>query len=368
MPYVSLRSFLLLALLALTGCAGARVDFTPEASSARVEARDIAAGEGLFPVVEAGRWGYMDRRGEVVISPRFQFATPFSEGLAAAKQGNLWGYLSPDGTWAIAPQFASARGFSDGRGLVGVGGAKERRFGFVDATGAFVVPTVLPYALSYSEGLALVRLADKQTLVQKLFSPRSTLVFLDRDGEVAVRVPASGISAASFSGGLAPYEKSQGLFRSTTWGYLDAQGREVIAAELDGPAFRHTDGLARVASGGEVGFVDRGGEFVIPPQYALAFSFSEGFAPVQVGGAWGFADASGALAIAPRFQQARGFSEGLAAVQVGRQWGYIDAAGDLAIRATYTKAEPFARGLARVYEGRLLRYIDASGAVVWAQD
>src|SRR6266480_2604141 len=36
----------------------------------------------LFPVVEHGKWGYIDKAGKIVMSKAYSFAQPFSEGLA----------------------------------------------------------------------------------------------------------------------------------------------------------------------------------------------------------------------------------------------------------------------------------------------
>lgn len=38
--------------------------------------------EPPFPVVEHGKWGYMDKTGKIVISPTYYDAHPFIEGLA----------------------------------------------------------------------------------------------------------------------------------------------------------------------------------------------------------------------------------------------------------------------------------------------
>ncbi len=365
--------FALLALVVvLVGCGSSRLSVSSTPSAAEVSAEDRLAGDDLFAIVDAGRWGYMDRQGRVVISPRYDYATPFAEGRAAVRAGAEWGYIAPGGTWVIEPTYSAAAAFSDGRALVSRGIGKSEKFGFIDASGAEVVAIQLPYALSYSEGLALVRLTEVEpTPVEALMASfRGDLsaygyAFLDRDGRVAFDVP--GIAAASFAGGLAPFEESRGLVRSTEWGYLDRQGNIAVPATLDGPAFRHTEDLARVGESGEIGFVDREGAFVIEPVYDLAFAFSEGLAPVKFKGKWGFVSASGEPAISAVFLAALPFSEGLAAVQSANGWGYVDASGKTVIAPQFSRADPFDRGLARVYNGRSLRYIDKSGEVVWAQ-
>ena len=40
----------------------------------------------------AEKWGYLDGKGKIVISPQFDKAESFAEGLAAVKAGDNWGY------------------------------------------------------------------------------------------------------------------------------------------------------------------------------------------------------------------------------------------------------------------------------------
>ena len=364
-----------LFLLALAGCSTPKLTLELAESAGEITDADVEAGDALYAITENGLWGYMDRSGRVVIAPQFDFAAPFSEGRANVRMGGEWGFIAPSGAWVVRPRYDYVAGFSDGRALVGKGRTMgARRYGFIDAAGVEVVPTELPFAWNYSEGLALVRMRKNDTvgvlesLLARIGLRASTdtgYAFLDRDGTVAFRVP--GLSAASFSGGLAPFERDRGWFQSSTWGYLDRDGNVAVAPTLDGPAFRHIDGLARAGESGQIGFIDREGAFVIAPEYDLAFAFADGLAPVKVDDLWGFVDTSGEVVISPQFRTALSFSEGLAPVQTETGWGFVNTSGDVVIPATYTRVDPFSRGLARVYENRLLRYVDASGAVVWAQ-
>ncbi len=49
--------------------------------------------EGLFPVRENGMWGYIDRKGKVVIEPQFESAKNFSEGFALVSKSGKYGYI-----------------------------------------------------------------------------------------------------------------------------------------------------------------------------------------------------------------------------------------------------------------------------------
>ncbi len=92
-----------------------------------------------------GKVGFFDRRGKVVIEPRYSFALPFSEGLAAVCEGcteqpdgehtklagGRWGFIDRRGTLVIPARFDEAAAFEHGRARVRV----EGRAGRIDRTG-----------------------------------------------------------------------------------------------------------------------------------------------------------------------------------------------------------------------------------------
>src|SRR6218665_3143287 len=49
-------------------------------------------------------WGCIDKNGNIVISPQFDYALRFQEGLARIKLGGKWGYIDKNGNIAIKPQ------------------------------------------------------------------------------------------------------------------------------------------------------------------------------------------------------------------------------------------------------------------------
>ena len=91
--------------------------------------------------------------GNLVVEPRFAMAGPFSEGLAAVRdEAGRTGYIKPDGTWAVEPLWLEeAHPFAAGRARVKLNG----RFGYLDATGRFVIPPQYLRADDFREGLAV---------------------------------------------------------------------------------------------------------------------------------------------------------------------------------------------------------------------
>ena len=67
--------------------------------AARPGLAEAVKGAGLFPIVQAGKYGYIDRAGTVVIAPRFDQAIDFmaGSGLAGVRFGDAWGAIDVKG-------------------------------------------------------------------------------------------------------------------------------------------------------------------------------------------------------------------------------------------------------------------------------
>ncbi len=72
----------------------------------------------LFAIRQNGKVGYIDKKGEIVITPQFDTAWPFSEGLALIEDDGKYGYIDKKGEIVITPQFDYARSFSEGLALI----------------------------------------------------------------------------------------------------------------------------------------------------------------------------------------------------------------------------------------------------------
>lgn len=115
--------------------------------------------EELGAVKQDGSWGYIDRSGDYVIQPRFEWAEPFSEGLAAVKYKGCYGFIDRSGAFVIDPQFLVARYFS-----IGLAPAKtEDGWLYIDQDGNTVIAGPFEMAESFSTAaeLAAVRVDGK---------------------------------------------------------------------------------------------------------------------------------------------------------------------------------------------------------------
>ena len=163
-----------------------------------------------------------------------------------------------------------------------------------------------------------------------------------------------------------------------------------------------SDGMAAVKEDGMWGYIDRLGQWIIPPSYAFPIgSFSSGlsyigkqffnkngnpafggtnfenarsFSPkgqnalaaVQISGQWGFIDLNGEFVISPKYDDAGDFSDSsdglsLAPIKVGGIWGYVDRKGRELIMSNFDYAWSFSGEFAAVMVEGSVGYINRTG-------
>ena len=127
---------------------------------------------GLAAVQSKSKWGYIDKKGMMIVQTQFDAAGPFAEGLAQIQIANKMGYIDATGKIVIEPRFEldtqqedpdekieMIGKFVDGLACVrfAVGAEANAHWGFIDKTGKFVIPPHYEKAEMFSEGLAAVQ-------------------------------------------------------------------------------------------------------------------------------------------------------------------------------------------------------------------
>ena len=121
---------------------------------------------GRFPVCVDGKWGYIDTTGAIVIKPKFDNASRFSEDLASVKIDGKYGYIDKRGRFIINPQFEAAGVFSEG--LASVTRLSDGKAGYINMKGEYVIePQFDDVAGIFVEGLAAVKIGDLYGYIDK---------------------------------------------------------------------------------------------------------------------------------------------------------------------------------------------------------
>jgi len=110
--------------------------------------------EGLAVIARNGKYGYINKSGNLVIAAKFDEAHSFKDGIARVRLGRKFGFIDKAGSYAIKAKFLKARDFKDGSAAVAVA---HNKWGYISKNGDFLIEPKYSYARPFSEGLANVQ-------------------------------------------------------------------------------------------------------------------------------------------------------------------------------------------------------------------
>lgn len=335
------------------------------------------------------------------LATAYAHSPSFSEGLVQAQDPatKKWGYLNKKGEWALPPKFDKAYEFRSGRALTIQGDQTM----FIEPSGktAFVCQWKVEPWEGFQCGLLKITEEGKQG-------------FVDTNGKLSI--------APEYDKAEIFYEEHAAVSNGGKWGFIDTRGKVVVPLEWD-MVGRFSEGLAWVSKDKKAGYIDKTGKPVIPLQYAQAKDFMNGIALVYDSAAkrwgvintrgevltppkwhrqpsvigddriifqeaitktsnhlWGLADSKGKILVEPKWARVAttGFNSGLAVAVLpsnngarygSQEWwgkaGYIDRDGNDVIPCKFDYTNWFTEGLAFAKEGDKQGYIDTTGKFVF---
>ena len=97
---------------------------------------DYAFFDGLAISSKAGKYGFIDTKGNFVVQPDYEIVKPFANELAAVKKPqDYWGFINTKGERAVRPEYTEVRPFKEGRAAVKTGG----KWGMINSGNRFVI-------------------------------------------------------------------------------------------------------------------------------------------------------------------------------------------------------------------------------------
>ncbi|MFD0673550.1 WG repeat-containing protein [Cohnella sp. GCM10027633] len=290
--------------------------------------------EPLFPFIQRGKLGYVNKSGHIAIPAKFDTYTyePFApeDRLLPQAIGKFedaqWGFIDRTGRFVIEPQYEYVGEFENGIAKVGTKSGER----WIDETGKVVIAGHDVMGGFGSEGFAI---AADLVGYDEAYNPIHTFNFINKDNAYLSDISFAG--ALGFSEGLAAVNiggKSNiwGQPTGGKWGYLDAKGRMAIEAKFD-YAFSFVNGFAGFNVGGKPSTQGAVGAIGIP-----------------AGGKWGYIDRTGAVVIKPQYQDIGSFSDGVAPAKLKDRWGIIDTSGKFVAKPIYRQIDPMDGGMFRV--------------------
>ncbi len=302
------------------------------------------------------KYGFVNRKGKIVIPPFFEKAWEFHEGMSRVCL--LTKPLSSEEEKENSVSKLDQR--------------KRERWGFINTKGELVVPFKYNEVGDFSEGFAHVVEADESEINSDfIFLEHGKHGFIDKKGDVVI--PLIYEDAQRFSEGLAPV-KLKGK-----WGFINKKWEIIIPASFDMVEPFH-NGMAMVRKTEEetfkekYGFINKNGKLTIPYKYDFAMDFENGRACVEVNDKCGCINTKGKWLIEPVFDGLIFFSEGIGVTELEKKYGFIDTLGNWIVMPNFQDARSFNNGLAAVvFKGYYynpehyteLGYINKKGEYVW---
>lgn len=350
----------------------------------------------LLPYKFDEKWGYIDKNGAVIITPRFEGASFFREGMAVVQSNGKLGYIDALGNFIIAPKFQDASSFKNGIAVVG---NEDDYYGVIDRTGIMVLPMifdevsepaegffytlkddeytffdlngkqifdhVFDEASSFEQGNTLVRkgelflvftnegevLYSSENPIRRfknlfLLQEDDTLFMLSANRDTLLRVNEE-IEFGSFEDKRIPFIQDDLL------GYFNDQGKMVIMPQFS--AYPNALVFSRFKNGhakqqderGRFGLIDTAGRWVFQPRYT-DISFYSDIIAAKRGEFWEFFDTKQVRKWNRRFAVAESFQGPVAVVVDENQYGLFGRNGEFLLEPRYDEIVNLSSGLLRL--------------------
>jgi hypothetical protein len=217
--------------------------------------------------------------------------------------------------WILPPEFYKGSvGFAEGRTWV------QREEGgpwiLYDDKGNVIKDNLeCEFVTSYASDIALFRTKDR---------PRK-YGLVDASGDITVPGVLFQIIIVAYGDGLIPA-------RQGDVGYIDKSGEWVILPQFQ-QAHEFKDGLAKAKTDDKWGMINKKGEWVIPPEFGTIYSFIGNITSAEKNGKWGIIDKSGSTVLDFTFDKLANFvkEDGVTIAGIGDLYGLIDISGNFVV-------------------------------------
>jgi len=344
----------------------------------------------LIGAQKDGLYGFIDIKNQFHwrIEPTFDEIHPFKEGLAAVKQNGKWGYIDKSGNLIVPPQYDRVFDFYNGLSIVanGENSFREGSWGIIDIQGNTIIDPQIenPYSriynfyeyeiakadLTYSRCVGLDREGDEIISDLEYNSGRGgpdDPYFSFRGRELAIITVLKDPEATSYSGD----DILHGAFnKKGEWVIEPQQDYRLVETEV---GIHTTDIDVPIAcedlESGDWGYVNHDREWVIEPQYQYVYDFQNGIASVRNKATklYGVIDTDNNIVMDFQFDQALHFKNNLAVAEKNDNVGVINSSGEWVIPAEYKWIDPWQSqmDIFSARKGDNTLYITIDGKVIY---
>lgn len=238
---------------------------------------DFEFSEGLLAVKNNdNKWGFIDKKGNIVIEPQWDEAQSFSNGLAAISLNGKYGYINTSGQLIITPTWEYVSKFNESGTAFVIQDMDNPEVGFINTKGEYTATTQYTACRGYGENLLTVCQNGKWG-------------FIDVNGNTIIEPQYT--DASVFSNGLANVEiNGVGAYinkeGNVIWGPNEMFSQGVYLGGF-------SDGFVRVGKN-KCGIMDIDGNIIIDLEYDSCYQADNGLTLAQDGKTYYIYDVSNA--------------------------------------------------------------------------
>lgn len=207
--------------------------------------------------------GYIDKTGKIVMifPPCSVTSSDFYDGLAIIQINERYGFIDKKGNMIITPKFNDLYG----RGGFPMPVKIDGQWGLIDKTGKFILEPKFEKICGFYESLASVKTNNEW-------------YYIDKTGKVVIKTNFDSIGP--FNEGVAPFSLNG------KQGYIKKNGSILIEPKFEkhkhpiNPMFY--EGLAAVSLKNKVNFINKSGKVLINTNFDTADHFNEGIAKIGI--------------------------------------------------------------------------------------
>lgn len=161
----------------------------------------LPPGLSLIPYRKGRKWGFCDKRKNIIIPCIYDSANTFSEGLAKVSLNGKFYFLNEKGEVVIRLDgYNKVNDFRDGLALV----RRKNKNGFIDKKGNFCIDLMYDYTRPFVNGVTHIRINGK-------------MGFINTHGEIIIKPIYDNVTF--FNESLAAVQLNG------KWGFIDKKGK-----------------------------------------------------------------------------------------------------------------------------------------------
>jgi uncharacterized cupin superfamily protein len=363
----------------------------------------LSCKNGYLPYKSHQKWGFLNKKGEVIIPAQYDTVCHFTDGLACVKENMKWACINANNQ--VVMPFREAKqisSFCQNIQYILLDTREENlpAFAILDTSGKPISP------FCYS---------DMFYQKNELYLKKEGYWYKWKNGDLTITIQP--VRKDTMSGVSLKYEitRTENGLKWTVKNFneepvfdtysqaklwLDSiQNKQNQNESKKYTTLTYSQGIGIIKIKEKFGCIDSVGNLIVEPKYDEITPFQNGYATVRIGNTWGmlnrkgkeviscaysylgtlkerkiefkqnekmgFLNAEGKIVIKPEYDRVSAFSEGKAAVLKQGFWGYIDTLGNTVIPFVYTNAKPFKDSLAAVQKDfRKYGYINPKNQTV----